>query len=121
MNTTFFRDHDGWNGETIIDIDNGRQLVIRTSKRGMGGGLSTTATAWSCSEGGTRRHVMGFGLAGGDYSERLALSMPKRITEKLTRQQHEAVLARLDSIREQVRLHYQAQAKQEEISHAAVA
>ena len=53
MNTIYFRDQDGWNGKTTIDLENGRQLVIRTSKRAFGGGLATNAPVW---------HIAGFAL-----------------------------------------------------------
>lgn len=111
MNTTYYRDHDGWNGKTIIDLDDGRQLVIRTSKRGMGGGLVTTATAWSCAEDGSRRHIMGFGLGSGDYSERLMLTQPGRITEKQVRHQHDATMNRIEQIRADVKAYYDSQAR----------
>ena len=109
MITNYYRDHDGWNGKTTLDIEDGRTLVIRTSKRAVGGGMATNATVWLCNADGTNRHVMGFGLGEGDYSERLVLSMPARITEKLVRQQHENTLTRLESIRADVRDYYEAQ------------
>ena len=33
MHTTYFRDHNGWNARTIIDIDGGRQLHIRIARK----------------------------------------------------------------------------------------
>lgn len=109
MITNYYRDHDGWNGKTTLDIEDGRTLVIRTSKRSIGGGLATSVTAWRRNEDGSNRHVMGFGLGEGDYSERVMLSMPSRITEKLVRQQHETTLTRIGSIRADVRDYYEAQ------------
>ena len=75
MITNYYRDHDGWNGKTTLDIEDGRTLVIRTSKRSIGGGLATSVTAWRRNEDGSNRHVMGFGLGEGDYSERVTLSL----------------------------------------------
>jgi len=109
MNTIYFRDQDGWNGKTTIDLENGRQLVIRTSKRAFGGGL--------IAGDGVRRHAMSFGLGNGDYSERLVLSQHARITEKVVRAQHEATLARITSIRDDVRDYYAAQERRAQAQH----
>ncbi len=118
MKTKYFRDHTGWNGQTEIEIENERQLVIRTSKRSIGGGLATNATVWSV-EGGTRRHAMGLGLDGcGDFSERYVLSQPKRVSESVVRQQHERVLGNLDAIRSQVNIFYEQKKRREEAQHA---
>ena len=117
METTYFRDSQGWNGKTTIDLENGRQLVIRTSKRAFGGGLATNATVWHIAGDGVRRHAMGFGLGNGDYSERLVLSQHARITEKVVRAQHEATLARITSIRDDVRDYYAAQERRAQAQH----
>ena len=66
---------------------------------------------------GVRRHAMGFGLGNGDYSERLVLSQHARITEKLVRAQHEATLARITSIRDDVRDYYAAQERRAQAQH----
>lgn len=123
MNTKYFRDHDGWNAVTEIEIEGGRQLVIRTGKRGVGGGLATNATVWTIEADGTRRHSMGFGAPGGDYSERLVLSQPGRITEKQVRQQHERTLGLVPVVVKDVQTFYATQGSMQAqgAGHAALA
>lgn len=110
METTFGKGSVGWSAKTTLDLPDARQLVIRTERRVFGGGLATNGTVFTINGDGTTTHVMGLGVAGfGDYSERLMLTQPARITEKAVRQQHEQVLARIDAIRDQALAYYQTQ------------
>lgn len=106
MNTEFYRDHDGWNGKTAIDIGSHRELTIHTHKRGIGGGLATSASVSTVNANGTKTHVFGFSLGRGDYSSQLLLTQPNRITEKYVRLQHLNALALIDEIKFKVNAHY---------------
>lgn len=109
METTFFRDSQGWNGKTTVEMPGKQELIIETSRcafgNDLGNGLFTRAAIWRHDEHGFKSHAAG--LAGtGDYYERLELSIPKRITEKAVREQHAAVIARIDDIRSKVLAYY---------------
>ena len=105
MQTTYFRDSQGWNGKTTVEMPGNQELIIETSRRAFGNGLSTRAAVWRHDEHGFKTHAAG--LAGtGDFYERLELTSPKRITEKAVREQHAAVIARIDAIRSKVEAYY---------------
>lgn len=105
---------DGHRLETTIDLGDQRELVIRTSK-GDHGVLQTFASVHKC-EGNSRVHVIGFGKTG-DYCNRVLCTQPKRVTEKLTREQHDQALCQIDAIKLAVEMHYDAQ-QREEAAHA---
>ncbi|MBR5704423.1 MAG: hypothetical protein IKX21_00465 [Deltaproteobacteria bacterium] len=114
-NTRYFRDHDGWNGETIVELPNlgqGKQLHINTSKTKDNCAITSCASVRTLKGG-----AWTFLIAGkdGDYFKRVGSSeVGKRATERTVRKQHEAVLATLDSILESVTEHYAAQQRRKE-------
>ena len=65
MTTRIHKEHDGWNAETSIDLENQRVLKLRTGKRSIGGGLQTTATVWTDTGDGGLTHAMGLGTGSG--------------------------------------------------------
>jgi hypothetical protein len=100
-----YRDRDGWKALSEIELDDERQLVIRTSKN-TNGALATVLTVWKVEKGGSKTHVAGFGLRSGDYAKRIITSRPARITEKVVNEQHLLVLVQLESIKVKIREHY---------------
>ncbi|GKS87470.1 hypothetical protein AVMA1855_24980 [Acidovorax sp. SUPP1855] len=113
METKIYKDRDGWNAKTVVPLDERRELVIRTSRRQIGGGLLTSATCWSIGAAGSQTHVMGYGTGDGDFSTRIVTTQPPRITEKVVAQQHEMALRQIDAIRQAAQLHYAAQVQAE--------
>lgn len=104
IETRIFRDRDGWNASSGMDLDGNQLLTIRTYKA-TNGVLRTYASVCTKVEGGTR-HIMGFGASGGDCSETLAASKPARVTEKVIAAQHESVLKKLPDVLLAVKAHY---------------
>ena len=96
FNTNYFRRKDGWYGETWVQITSGplanKVLRFGTSKSRESGGCLATSVA--CLEPTGIEGMLQFPLCGG-FSRRV-VTHPKRVTEKLVREQHERVLAMLD-------------------------
>ena len=110
MHTTYFRDHNGWNARTIIDIDGGRQLHIRTARKMYGtSGLETSASVWSPWKDGYLTHKTVVFGCGGDFSRHLAVTHPKRVTEKAVVEQHEQALGLIEQLRAEACAYYQQQ------------
>ncbi|KEH07478.1 hypothetical protein DR66_3852 [Delftia acidovorans] len=97
---------DGHRLVTIIDLGGARELDISTRK-GLGGALESRASVHLCT-GISRRHVIGFN-GDGDFNRLFLCTNPKRVTEKVAREQHTLVLAQLDAIKLAVEMHYAAQ------------
>ena len=106
MTTCIHKEHDGWNAETSIDLENQRVLKLRTGKLSIGGGLQTTATVWTDTGDGGLTHAMGLGTGLGDFSETVVLIPTCRITEKLVTEQHEQALKQIDFIVMRIALFY---------------
>lgn len=106
VETRIFRDRDGWNATSTLDLADNRMLQIRTYKSSAGASLCSRGTVHTKMEGGGLRHIMGFGTPGGDFSEDLAVSKPARVTEKVVAAQHESVLKALPSVLAAVEAHY---------------
>lgn len=106
METSYFKDRDGWNAKTTVQLDDKRQLAIRTSRMSQSGFLATRVTGWTRNDSGTMTHVMSFGIAGGDFSAVLERTPQPRITEKVVRQQHDRLIAQIDSIVAMAQAHY---------------
>ena len=105
MQTTYFRDSQGWNGKTKVEMPGNQELIIETSRRAFGNGLSTRAAVWRHDGRGFKSHAAG--LAGtGDFYERLELTSLNLIMEKAVCEQHAAVIARIDAIRSKVEAYY---------------
>lgn len=104
IQTRIFRDRDGWNAKSELDLADNRLLQIRTYKAS-NGGLRTSATVHLKVDGGLR-HIMGFGTAGGDFSETIASAKPARVTQKLVEEQHGLVLDALPRLRSAIEAHY---------------
>ena len=117
--TRFFRDYDGWNGETTVELPNlgeGKQLVLSTSKSKYSGSITSTASVRTLERG-----MWTFCIAGkdGDYHKRVGGSeFGKRATERAVREQHERVLATLSDILANVTAHYAAQQQRKEEAEA---
>lgn len=104
IETRIFRDRDGWNATSEMDLTGDQLLKIR-SYRNDRGLLRTSATVHTKVEGGLR-HIMGFGTSGGDFSETLVVTKPARVTEKVISAQHESVLKTIPGILSAVQAHY---------------
>ena len=104
IETRIFRDRDGWNAKSELDLADSRLLQIRTYKAS-NGSLRTSASVHLKVDGGLR-HIMGFGSAGGDFSETLVASKPARVTEKVVNAQHESALKTLPGVLAAVEAHY---------------
>ncbi len=101
---------DGHRLVTIIDLGDARELDISTRK-GLGGSLESRASVHLCT-GNTRRHVIGFN-GEGDFNRLFLSTTPKRVTEKVAREQHAQILAQLESVKLAVEMHYAAQDRKE--------
>lgn len=119
LRTYYFRDHDGWRGQTELEAGNQRVIRITTSKHRAGHGLATNATCLTREARGLLTHRLSFGAPGGDYSKTVAVSQPRRVTESVVRQQHEAALARIDEIRAEVARFYAAEPQAQEAAVSA--
>lgn len=117
--TYYFRDHDGWRGQTELDARNQRVIRITTRKRSAGHGLATNVTCHTREASGLLTHRLSFGAPGGDYSKTVAVSQPRRVTESVVRQQHEAALACIDEIRAEVARFYAAELQAQEAALSA--
>ena len=106
IETRLHRDRDGWHATSNLDLADNRLLQIRTYKSTSGGALRTNATVHTKTGDGGLRHIMGFGSAGGDFSETLVASKPARVTEKVVTAQHESVLKTLPGVLAAVEAHY---------------
>jgi len=108
MQTIYCRDQNGWNAKTVIEIDDGRQLHIRTARRLYGSpGLETRATVWSPWTKGSLSHKTILFGKGGDFARNLAVSHPKRVTEKVVIAQHVQALGLVDQLRAEASAYYQ--------------
>lgn len=105
VETRIFRDRDGWNATSTLDLADNRLLQIRTYKNSSGV-LRTSATVHTKMEGGGLRHIMGFGTTGGDFSELLGIAKPARVTEKVVAAQHDSVVKTLPGVLAAVEAHY---------------
>ncbi|WP_231890467.1 hypothetical protein [Delftia sp. GW456-R20] len=101
---------DGHKLVTIIELGGARELDISTRK-GLGGALESRASVHLCS-GNSRRHVIGFN-GDGDFNRLFLSTSPKRVTEKVAREQHTLILAQVESIKLAVEMHYAAQERKE--------
>ena len=101
---------DGHKLVTIIELGGARELDISTRK-GLGGALESRASVHLCS-GNSRRHVIGFN-GDGDFNRLFLSTSPKRVTEKVAREQHAQILAQLESVKLAVEMHYAAQDRKE--------
>lgn len=88
--TTYYKDRDGKPGaKTEVMLDNTRRLTLHTSKynktlRSGASVMTRGVDSWSC--------IMDFGVGGGDFNiYRVAESKPARATEKVVKEQHDAV------------------------------
>lgn len=84
---------DGWEARTHWDLPENHRLRITTYKSGHR--LTTTANVFHVkhNEGySSECHTMGMGMCIGDYSKRIFVSEPKRVTEKVVKAQHEMAL-----------------------------
>lgn len=119
-NTRFYRDNDGWNGETTVelpDLGKGKQLVINTSKSRGNAAITSIASVRTLERG--MWTIVFAGSKDGDYFKRVGCSeVGKRATERTVRKQHEGVLATLDSILQNVMEHYAAQQQRKEEAEA---
>ena len=116
MTTRTYKDRDGWNAQTIIDLKDRRVLKLRTGKRSIGGGLQTTATVWTDTGNGGLIHAMGLGTGLGDFSETIVVTRPARITEKLVTEQHQGVIRQADAIQAQIAQFYTQQAQKNPVT-----
>ena len=115
MNTSFSNNiRDGHRGNTEIDLGDRRVLTVSTRK--LNSSLVTSASV-SLVEGGFKRFVMGFG-GDGDFSKKLVASKPKRVTEKVVREQHTQALTQIEDLKLQVEMHYDALEKRKAAAHA---
>lgn len=117
MDTRVYKDRDGWNANTTIDFDAGRQLVIRTYKRP--NSLLTTASVFTVLPDGGTRHLLGFGSGLGDFYGQLIVSKPARTTAKVVALQHGDALAQIDKIKATAFAHYAAQPAANLTAHPA--
>lgn len=105
---------DGHRAQTEIDLGGQRVLTISTRK-------SNTALVSSAAvylvEGNVKRFIMGFG-GEGDFSKQFLIAKPKRVTEKIVRDQHDQALLQIEEIKLQVAMHYDAQEKRKAAAHA---
>ena len=118
-NTRYYRDNNGWNGESTVELPKlgqGKQLCVNTSKARGGSAITTTATVRTLERG-----MWTFCIAGkdGDFFKRVGCSeVGKRATERTVREQHERVLATLSDILANVTAHYAAQQQRKEEAEA---
>lgn len=116
LHADYFRDQDGWRGQTEFEAGNQRGVRITTGKRRAGHGLATNVTCHTREANGLLTHRMSFGTPGADDSKTVAVSQPRRVTESVVRQQHTVVLARIDEIRGQVARFYAAEPQAQEVA-----
>lgn len=88
-----------WCSDTQVPIDNGRVLRITTMKR-FDKSLTTTASAGAI-EGGFFTHTVFQ-----DFSKRVSVTRPGRITSGAVMAQHAAVIANIESIKTEANQHY---------------
>jgi len=117
MKTNYYRDRDGQKATSVIDLGCAQELEIST-RRWSDGSLITSASVHRIN-GASRVHVIGFN-GDGDYTKRLVLSRPSRVTAAVVKSQHDQCLTRLPALLQEVEQHYLAlQDKQKkEASHA---
>ncbi|MCR6481043.1 hypothetical protein NU688_33135 [Variovorax sp. ZS18.2.2] len=106
MQTRYYRDRDGCKASTSVPLENNRELSIVTRRLTAAGGQLVTSANVSTLKDGYSVHVMGFGTAGGDFSQRVVVTSPARVTEKVVREQHEKALANIALITQGVERHY---------------
>lgn len=103
--TTLHKDCRGnWTAEDNIALPDGRQLRLSTHKV-CSGNLVTTATVGRL-EGGFFSYTMYQ-----DFSKRLATAAA-RCTAKVVATQHEAVLANIESLKQEIAAFYSAKVEQ---------
>lgn len=101
---------NGWTAKTNVELGENRVLEVSTRK-GSGGALVTTAYVHT-REGNFLTHRFNIGGPGGDgdYSERLEVSKPARVTENAVRDQHTRNVLNLDAIVPRALAHYNVEA-----------
>ena len=100
MNTRISKGRNGWEVCTRIDMGDDRLLVIDTYKT-FNGSLVTQA------RGKTVEGDFLVWSSGTDYSKRLAVSTPKRLTAKVAEEQHNKALQDIAVIRADFKNHYE--------------
>ena len=104
IETRIFRDRDGWNAKSELDLADSRLLQIRTYKAS-NGSLRTSASVHTKVDGGLR-HVFGYGTPGGDFSGNMVTTKPARVTEKVVAEQHRLVIDALPELLVAIENHY---------------
>ena len=104
ISTIKYRDREGWNAKSQLNLADNRVLQISTYKAS-NGSLRTSASVHLKVDGGLR-HDFGYGTPGGDFSETLVVTKPARVTEKVISAQHESVLKTIPGILSAVQAHY---------------
>jgi O-phosphoseryl-tRNA(Cys) synthetase len=102
MNTSIAKTKTGWQGNTRVELDDGKVLVVTTAKA-LDGSLATTAgvhkivryTDGSVAESYNRHHYY-----------KIWMFMPVRATEKQVRAQHAEALSMIDEIISEIEQHY---------------
>ena len=95
FNTFYVRRKDGWHGKSLVQLSaslEGKVLSFSTGKSSESGGC--LATSITCLLPTGIEGMLQFPLYGG-FSKRI-VTHPKRVTEKLVREQHERALSMLD-------------------------
>lgn len=102
-----------WIAETVIALENNRELYIRT-KRGFWGGLNTTALVSTATvvnidpnEPAMQSHAIGYN-GKGDFSKQLEATAV-RCTQSAVKAQHERHIADTDPLLASIAAHYAAQ------------
>ena len=108
--TRYYRNTRGWCGETTIALPGHekKELVLNTHKHSYSPVLTTDASVHTDEGEGRRSFIIGAADVG-DYSKRVILTSPKRVTEKSVQRQHETALLMLDDIVHEAVAYYDAQ------------
>ena len=112
--TRYYRDHNGWCGESSIALPGhaDRMLMISSHKHS-DGTLVSSASVRTKERDGMWSFVIGGGKDG-DFYKVVARSAPKRVTERVVREQHNRVLVDFDAIVQEACQHYAAQEQRKE-------
>lgn len=110
MQTRVHKTALGWEGNTEITLgfvgpQREQILDIRTYRNHRGKLLSTASVSHGDGHGMKTHHIGVTYKA--DFFDVVLETEPSRITEKALKQQHAKAVAMVDSIKEQVRAHYQ--------------
>lgn len=116
--TIFDKDkRDGWKAVTRIPLSGCQVLKISTYKLlGQTSCLVTQATVCTVGDG-FERYVLSYGTRG-DFSKRLILSQPKRMTEAVVREQHGRLFkveGALGALKAEIERHYAAQRQEHQV------